>query len=57
MLNEGTCILASFSISVSLIEGKHESPSQSLHGLKAFFCVSDMIVQSRSACQNMHNTN
>lgn len=56
MLNEGTSILASFSVSVRLMEGKHESPIQILYGLKILFCVSDMIVQSLSACQNMHYT-
>ncbi len=56
MLNEGTSILASFSVSVRLVEGKHESPIQSLYGLQTLFCVSDMIVQSLSACQNMHYT-
>lgn len=56
MLNEGTSILAGFSVSVRLVEGEHESPVQSLYGLKILFCVSDMIVQSLAACQNMYYT-
>lgn len=56
MLNEGTSILASLGVSVRLMEGKHESPLHSLYGLKTLFCVSDMIVQSLSACQNMYYT-
>lgn len=56
MLNEGTSILASFNVSVRLMEGKHESPIKSLYGLKTLFCVTDMIVQSLRACQNMHYT-
>lgn len=34
MLNEGTSIAASFSVSVRLMEGTHESPARSLYGLK-----------------------
>lgn len=56
MLNEGTSILASFSVSVRLMEGKHESSIQGLYGLKTLFCVTGAIVQSLSACQNMYNT-
>lgn len=56
LLNEGTSILASFCVSVRQMEGKHESPIQSLYGLKTLFCVSDTIVQSLSACQNMYYT-
>lgn len=38
------------------MEGKHESPIKSLYGLKTLFCVTDMIVQSLCACQNMYYT-
>lgn len=56
MLNEGTSILASFSVSLRLMEGKHESPIESLYGLRTLFCVTAVIVQSLPACQNMHYT-
>lgn len=56
MLNEGTSIEASICVSVRLMEGKHERPILSFYGLKTLFCVTDVIVQSLPACQNMHHT-
>lgn len=46
MLNEGTSIVASFSVGVRLMEGTHESPVWSLYGLKTLLCVTGVIVQS-----------
>lgn len=56
MLNEGTSIVASFSVGVRLMEGTHESPVWSLYGLKTLLCVTGVIVQSLVACQNTRYT-
>lgn len=56
MLNEGTSIVASFSVGLRLMEGTHESPVWSLYGLKTLLCVTGVIAPCLVACQNMRYT-